>query len=83
MQNIYSKISPTKLLHIVIRKEEIAKGRKDIVSANNFIQCSMLNLDNGHTFKPHKHIWKEHTYNTIAQESWVVIQEVYSVYFMT
>lgn len=74
MHNIYSKIDPSKLLHIVVRKEEIAKGRKDIVSADNFIQCSMLNLDGGHTFRPHKHIWKERNRNVIAQESWVVIQ---------
>lgn len=74
MQNIYSKVDTTKLLHVVVRKEEMTKGRSDIIPADNFIQCSMLNLDNGHTFRPHKHIWKERTCNVIAQESWVVIQ---------
>ena len=74
MQNIYSKVDTTKLLHVIVRKEEMTKGRSDIIPADNFIQCSMLNLDNGHTFRPHKHIWKERTCNVIAQESWVVIQ---------
>lgn len=71
---IYSKIDTSKLLHIVVRKEEITKGRQEVVSSDNFLQCSLLNLDQGHTFRPHRHIWKERTRNTIAQESWVVIQ---------
>jgi len=74
MKNIYSKIDETKLLHIIVRKDEITPGREDIVTEENFIQCSRLNLTKGTTFKPHKHIWKERTRNVIAQESWVVIQ---------
>ena len=74
MEKIYSKIQPDKLLHIIIRKEDMKPGREDIVDAENFIQCSMLNLEKDKTFKPHRHIWKERTRNVIAQESWVVIQ---------
>ena len=74
MEKIYSKVQPDKLLHMVVRKEEIKSGRMDIVSEENFIQCSMLNMEKGKTFKPHKHIWKERTRNVIAQESWIVIQ---------
>jgi len=74
MEKIYSKVQPDKLLHMVVRKEEIKSGRIDIVPEENFIQCSMLNMEKGKTFKPHKHIWKERTRNVIAQESWVVIQ---------
>jgi cupin fold WbuC family metalloprotein len=74
MEKIYSKVQPDKLLHMIVRKEEIKPGRVDIVSEENFIQCSMLNMDKGKTFKPHKHIWKERTRNVIAQESWVVIE---------
>ena len=74
MEKIYSKIQPDKLLHIIIRKEDMKPGRDDIVDAENFIQCSMLNLEKDKTFKPHRHIWKERTRNVIAQESWVVIQ---------
>jgi hypothetical protein len=74
MKKIYSLIDNTKLLHIIVRKEEILPGREDIVSEENFIQCSRLNLIKGTTFKPHKHIWKNRTSSIIAQESWVVIQ---------
>ena len=74
MENIYSKINPDKLLHIVVRKEDMTEGRQDIVPEENFIQCSILNMPKDKTFRPHKHIWKERTRNVIAQESWVVIQ---------
>ena len=74
MEKIYSKVDPLKLLHLIVRKEEITPGRQDIVPEENFIQCSILNMEKGKTFQPHKHIWKERTRNVIAQESWVVIQ---------
>ena len=74
MEKIYSKVNPEKLLHIIVRLEDIKPGRVDIVDENNFLQCSMLNMPKGKTFKPHKHIWKERTRNVIAQESWVVIK---------
>ena len=74
MIKYYSKIDPNKLLHMVVRKEEITPGRQDIVPEENFIQCSILNMEKDKTFKPHKHIWKERTRNVIAQESWIVIQ---------
>ena len=74
MEKIYSKVKPETLLHMIVRKADMQPGRQDIVSENNFIQCSILNMENGKTFKPHKHIWKERTRNVIAQESWIVIQ---------
>jgi hypothetical protein len=74
MEKIYSKIDPDKLLHIVVRKEDILPGRRDIVPEEHFIQCSILNMPKDKTFKPHKHIWKERTRNVIAQESWIVIR---------
>ena len=74
MEKVYSKLNPYKLLHIIVRKEDMKPGRADIVPEEHFIQCSMLNLEKNKTFRPHKHIWKERTCNVIAQESWVVIQ---------
>jgi cupin fold WbuC family metalloprotein len=74
MEKIYSKIEPNKLLHIIVRKDEIKNGRLDIVPEDNFIQCSILNLEKNKTFRPHKHIWKERNRNVIAQESWIVIE---------
>lgn len=74
MENFYSKIEPEKLLHMVVRKTDILPGRKDVVTQENFIQCSILNMEKNKTFKPHRHIWKERTRNVIAQESWIVVQ---------
>ena len=74
MEKIYSKIDPSKLLHIIIRKKDIVPGRKDIVPEEHFIQCSHLNMEKGKTFKPHKHIFKNRTRDVIAQESWIVVQ---------
>ena len=73
MEKIYSKVDPNKLLHIIIKKEDITPGRQDIIPDDQFIQCSILNMEKDKTFKPHKHIWKERTRNIIAQESWIVI----------
>jgi cupin fold WbuC family metalloprotein len=75
MEKYYSKIDKEKLLHIIHRFEDNENKRLDIVPADNFIQCSYLKLENGKTFKPHKHIKKERTYKEqIAQESWIVVR---------
>lgn len=74
MEHIYSKVEPGKILHTIVRKEDLTPGRKEVVSEDNFIQCAILNMEEGKTFKPHRHIWKERTRNVIAQESWIVIQ---------
>jgi hypothetical protein len=73
MEKIYSNIYPSKLLHIIVRKEDIAPGRTDIITPENFLQCAMLNMEAGTTFRPHKHIWKSREESVIAQESWICI----------
>ena len=74
MEHIYSIVEPGKILHTIVRKQDLTPGRKEVVLEDNFIQCAILNMEKGKTFKPHKHIWKERTRNVIAQESWIVIQ---------
>tara|TARA_R110001592_G_scaffold357431_1_gene660781 strand:- start:821 stop:1240 length:420 start_codon:yes stop_codon:yes gene_type:complete len=74
MVEYYSKVDPTKLLHVVVRKEDLKPGRKDIIPEEHFIQCSHLNMGKGKTFRPHRHIFKNRTRDIIAQESWIVIQ---------
>jgi hypothetical protein len=74
MEFIYSKVEPEKLLHIINRLDEIS-GRQEVVPEKNFIQCATLKMENGKTFRPHKHIEKSRSYaKQIAQESWVVIK---------
>lgn len=77
MEYYYSQLDSTKLLHIIHRLKDLqdrAETRFDIVDGSNFIQCSSLKMDNGKTFKPHKHIRKTRTEEKIAQESWIVIK---------
>jgi len=74
MKRIYSKVDPSRLIHIINRLDEIT-GRTDVAPEDQFIQLATLRMDSGKTFKPHKHIWKPSSREeVIAQESWVVIQ---------
>lgn len=72
MKKIYSKVSPDTLLHMIIKKEDFINEREDVIDSNNSLQLSLLKLNNGKTFKPHKHINMVKQTN-ITQESWVVI----------
>jgi cupin fold WbuC family metalloprotein len=74
MEKIYSKVESDKLLHIIVRKEDLKPGRTEVVSEEHFIQCALLNMEKDKTFKPHKHIWKNRKRDVIAQESWIVVQ---------
>lgn len=44
MEKIYSKVKKDVLLHIIVKKSDMQPGRIDIVSEENFIQCSILNM---------------------------------------
>lgn len=78
MKFIYSKVDPSRILHIVHRAQEFYKInngiRTNVVDEEEFIQLSALNMQEGQTFKPHQHIWKKGEDKVIAQESWVVIK---------
>ena len=74
MKHIYSKVDPSRLIHIINRLDEIT-ARTDVAPEDQFIQLATLRMDSGKTFKPHKHTWKPSSREqVIAQESWVVIQ---------
>lgn len=72
MEKFYSKVEPDTLLHIVYRFEEI-NGRTNISPDEEFLQLASIKMNNGQTFRAHKHIIFEKTIN-ITQESWVVIK---------
>lgn len=74
MEKIYSKTQPDKLLHVIVRRDDLKPGRIEVIPEQHFIQCALLNMEKGKTFKPHKHIWKPKKRMIIAQESWIVIQ---------
>lgn len=79
--NIYSRIEPTKVLHIIHRKRDAEQGRKDLVDPDQFIQVATIKQPAGKTFAPHRHIErKDYGFiNTITQESWVVISGLVEV----
>ena len=73
--NIYSKIKKNKLLHKIIKKSLFDEAvRFDVIEDDNFLQLAVLKMDEGKTFSPHKHIYKDFNGKIIAQESWVVIR---------
>jgi len=71
---IYSKVDPTKLLHIIHDITETKEQREDLVPPNNFLQIATIPLKANQTFKAHKHIWNNFNGPKIAQESWIVIR---------
>lgn len=74
MKLIYSKKDPYKLLHLINRFDEIVE-RTNVAPENQFIQLATLRMNEGKTFRPHQHIWKDSpSEKIIAQESWVVIK---------
>ncbi|MGY8788137.1 MAG: WbuC family cupin fold metalloprotein [Fidelibacterota bacterium] len=81
MKYIYSKIKPSKLLHLVHRLEDIESlstkeglARINVAPQEEFLQLATLHMDKGKTFNPHKHIYKEGEKEVIAQESWIVVK---------
>ena len=77
MKEIYSKVEPERLLHIIYRLQDFydqESFRADVIPLNNFLQLATLRLEKDQTFKPHKHLWKDGEEKVIAQESWVTIK---------
>jgi len=62
------------LCHLVYKFSDFTEARTELIDPDNFIQCSALLLQEGHTFKPHKHISKSGPSIVVAQESWCVIK---------
>lgn len=73
MRELYSKIDPTILLHIVNKLSDISYTRTNLTPDNEFLQMSCFKLDNNKTFRPHRHI-ENNRHTTITQESWIVIK---------
>ena len=71
--NIYSKVEPDVLTHIVFRLSDFTDGREEIVSPHEYLQCAALKMKEGKTFLPHRHIKHKGKNKVHAQEAWVVI----------
>lgn len=73
MTEIYSKIDPEKLLHFIIRKNRIKVDRYDAICDKERLQLAVINMNEGKTFKAHKHNDHIITHEGRAQEIWVII----------
>jgi hypothetical protein len=81
MKQIFSRVEPNKLLHIVLSTSE-NQGRAQLVDSDQFLQIATLELKCGEDFSAHKHLWKDLPSNkSIAQESWVIIKGSVEVTF--
>jgi cupin fold WbuC family metalloprotein len=79
MNRIFSHTKPTLLLHII--NKEVTHDRKDISPNEEFLQASCFKMNNGKTFRPHKHIFKKVEERTvITQETWIIIKGRVKVY---
>lgn len=74
MEQIYSQVDPTVLLHQINRLDDIVKGTTDLSDPKEFLQIRALRVGAGRAFDPHKHIWKNGGEKMITQESWIVIK---------
>lgn len=81
MTKIYSKINPDTLLHMIVRRSNVKRGRTDLCPNDQFLQCAALRLEKDTTFKPHQHLWHRFNDDRIPQESWVVISGCVKVFF--
>ena len=84
MKAIFSKLDPSKLLHLVRTRQEL-KGqetnRVDLSPTHQFLQVASLKLPKDQTFKAHQHLWRKGEEKIIPQESWVVIDGVVQAFF--
>ena len=81
MKQIFSRVEPNKLLHIVLSTSK-NQGRTQLVDSDQFLQIATLELKGGEDFSAHKHLWKDLPSNkSIAQESWVIIKGSVEVTF--
>lgn len=85
MTKIYSKLDPSKLLHMVVRKGDIKEGRENLCDESQFLQIATLRLPDQMTFKAHQHKWNDvEASKRIAQEAWIVISgQVYGLWYDT
>jgi hypothetical protein len=72
MTEIYSRVEPSLLLHIIHTMDDITEQRVDHVPATESLQMASFKLPFGKTFAPHKHISKEQVIS-YPQESWTVL----------
>ena len=78
---IFSRVNPERLLHLVISPTWETE-REELVEAENFLQAALISGETNRSYEAHKHLLKPVTWTeTIAQESWVVVEGKVEVEF--
>ena len=81
LEKIYSRIEPSRILHIVHRVEDFGP-RQELIDATEVLQVASFASTSGQKFRAHRHLTKRVEIEELsAQESWVVISGVVRVYF--
>lgn len=73
MREIYSKVKPGTLLHMVNRMSEVDSPRQNLTPDEEYLQVATIKMDKGKTFRAHKHLPLERT-TGLTQESWLVVR---------
>lgn len=73
MKQVFSKVQPETLLHVINKIDDIGETRNDICPDDEFLQVACFELPAGKTFRAHKHI-KLLRGTDITQESWIVVR---------
>ena len=73
VENVYSTIDSSVLLHQIFKPSNNSSGRVNISPEKESLQAAFINLSINQTFKPHKHIFYPREM-PMAQESWIVIR---------
>ena len=74
---IITSAATEEVIHFIVRKDDFVKMnsfRADLVSPENFLQLSMLKLEENQQFAAHIHKARERKLSNLkAQEAWVVL----------
>lgn len=70
MEKLYKE---NKLYHCYLNANEYPEGRINVTEPEEYLQCAIININNGKKFDPHVHIECKRETNT-TQEAWIVIK---------
>lgn len=70
-----------KLLHVILRANEIEPGRADISDPGEALQLAAISAAPGTNFRAHRHIPKAAPAEHVTQEAWVILNGAVTVYY--
>jgi hypothetical protein len=74
MENIFSSVDPSILLHVIMDTTAASSDRVDVSPSEEFLQLSVVPLTAGRGVKPHKALPRSFGGHGQVQESWIVMR---------